>query len=147
MGRDSILDGVKREQSYQQQPDATLAQDNPVSTTLYTVLAVTPYARIISIETDITWTITQPTPLEIIVTIDGVSVIFLVANPVSTTKHYASLTALNTMATQVLEATDRCATGRPFLLEGKSVLVQARITWAITQPTPLNARVKYAKMQ
>ena len=140
-----ILDLIRTELTFQQQADATISQTNPVSTTLYPVLAATANVRLISIETDITWATTQPTPLEIVVTIDGVSTIFLVANPVSATPYFASLDANATAATQDLETTDRTATGRSFLLEGRSIQVQARITWATTQPTPLNVRVKYAK--
>ena len=35
---------------------------------------------------------------------------------------------------------------RPFLYEGRSVKVEVRITWAVTQPTPLVCRVKWAKI-
>ncbi len=131
---------------YQHQADATLSQANPVSATLYTVLDTTKNVMIISIEIDITWAVTQPTPLEIVVTIDGVSTVFTVTNPVSATAYFASLNANAAASAQTLETTDRTATGRPFLLTGRSVKIEARITWAVTQPTPLVARVKYAKI-
>ncbi len=129
------------------QADATLSQNNPVSATLYTVLDTTKNARIISITTNITWAVTQPTPLEVVVTIDGISTIFTVTNPVSATDYFASLKANAAASAQTLETTDRAATGRPLLLEGASIKVEVRITWAVTQPTPLTCRVKYAKFK
>lgn len=128
---------------FQHQADATLAQANPVSATLYTVLATINNVRIIGVEIDVTWTV-QPTPLDIVITIDGVTMTFTVANPVSTTKYYASLNMSADATAQTLETTDRAATGRPFLLEGRSVQVQARTTGGTT--SALNARVKYAKI-
>jgi len=129
----------------QHRADSTLSQANPVTATLYTVLDTAKNVRIISISTNITWATTQPTPLEIVVTIDAISTVFTVANPVSATVYFASLNANAAANAQTLETTDRTATGRPFLLEGRSVKIEARITWATTQPTPLVARVKYAK--
>ena len=140
-----VLDLVRTELTFQHQADATLSQTNPVSATLYSVLATTANVRLISIETDLTWATTQPNPLEVVVTIDGVSTIFSFTNPVSATAYFASLNANAAANAQTLETTDRTATGRPFLLEGRSVKVEVRITWATTQPTPLNVRVKYAK--
>ena len=142
----ALLRQLLGESIFQHQADATLSQANPVSATLYTILDTTLNVRIISIETDITWATTQPTPLEIVVTIDGVSTIFTVTDPVSATAYFASLKADATANAQTLETTDRAASGRPFLLEGRSVKVEARITWATTQPTPLDVRVKYAKI-
>lgn len=139
------IDLLVKELNYAEQADATLSQVNPVSTTLYTVLSATEKVRIISIEADIAWAVTQPDPLEVVVTVDGVSMVFAVANPVSATKYFASLAAGVAASAQVLETTDRAAEGRPFLLEGRSVKVEARVTWVTTQPTPLACRVKYAK--
>jgi len=131
---------------FKHQADATLSQANPVSATLYTVLATTKNVRIISIKTNITWAVTQPTPLEVVVTIDGITMIFWVTNPGSATDYFASVEAGVDETLQTLETTDRLKTGRPFLLEGRSVKVEVRITWAVTQPTPLVCRVKYAKI-
>jgi hypothetical protein len=94
------------------------------------------------IEADVTWAVTQPNPVEVIVTVDGIPFIFTIANPVSTTKYFASLSTVAADA-QMMESTDRPA--RTYLLEGQSVKVEIRVTWAVTQPTPLNCRVKYAK--
>ena len=130
------------------QADAAISQANPVSTTLYTVLDTTKNVRVISINAAVTWAVTQPTPLEVVVTIDGTTIIFLFANPVSAQNYIAHLTPYDAAATQALYA----ASGAPsdmqssFLLEGRSVKVQVRITWAVTQPTPLVCRVKYAKI-
>jgi len=124
------------------QADAVLSQDNPVSETWYTVLNTTKNVRLLSLYANITWAVTQPTPLEVRVTIDGQTETFSVSNPVSGTDYvgvlgYASASYLiNTLAEQ---------RSRAFLLEGRSVKVEARITWATTQPTPLVCRVKYAK--
>lgn len=133
---------LKTNLTFQHQTDATLAQANPVSTTLYPVLATTTNARIIGIEIDVTWTV-QPTPLDVVVTIDGITMTFTVANPVSTTKYYASLSTAAAASAQVLETTDRVATRGGFLLEGRSVAVQARTTGGTT--SQLNARVIYGK--
>jgi len=146
MSKQSARDGAWNQTVFEQKADATLSQANPVSGTLYTVLATTTKVRIISIEIHITWGVTQPTPLEIVVTIDGVSTIFTVTNPTSGAPYFASLNANAAANAQTLEGTDRTAFGRPFLLEGRSVKIEARITWATTQPTPLVARVKYAKI-
>jgi hypothetical protein len=125
------------------QPDAYISQDNPVSTTLYTVLPTTANVRLISIGTRITWAVTQPTPLEVLVTIDGNLYVFTFVNPVSATNYYAYLSAIIAPASQTLTATD--PTSRAFMLEGRSVKVEVRITWAVTQPTPLVCRVRWAK--
>ena len=124
------------------QADAYLSQANPVSGTWYTVLDTTKNVRLLSLYATIVWTTTQPTPLEVRVTIDGQTETFAVANPVSGTDYigvlgYAGASYLiNTFTEQ---------RSRAFLLEGRSVKVEVRITWATTQPTPLQCRVKYAK--
>ena len=125
------------------QADAVLSQANPVSGTWYTVLGTTKNVRIISIGAIITWATTQPTPLEVVVTIDGQTIIFSVINPVSGQIYYGDMTRVNTTEQPLYSETNESY--RPFLLEGRSVKVEARITWATTQPTPLQCRVKYAK--
>lgn len=130
--------------NYGHQARTTLSQANPVSTTLYTVLATKTNVRIYSIATAITWAVTQPTPLEIVVTIDGQAPIFLKSNPVSATYYFADLGDYSVAGNNNMGTTDY-SRERAFLFEGKSVKIQARITWAITQPTPLEVIVKYAK--
>ena len=127
-----------------QQPDAVISQANPVSTTLYTVLDTTVNCRIYSIATSVTWGVTQPTPLEVVLTIDGNTIIYSKSNPVTATYYDATTVSEQVEASQFLD-TSNAARTRSFLIEGRSVKVQVRVTWAVTQPTPLVCRVKYAK--
>lgn len=123
--------------------DAVISQANPVSATLYEVLPTTRNCRILSLSATITWAVTQPTPLEIVVTCDGNTIVFQTANPVSATPYQAALRTSAAETSQVLLGiSDLFVTG---LLEGRSVRVQVRITWAVTQPTPLVCRIKYAQ--
>jgi len=55
--------GRKSRGFWVQQPDAVISQANPVSTTLYPVLATNYRVRIITMNAAITWAVTQPTPL------------------------------------------------------------------------------------
>ena len=126
------------------QADAVLSQANPVSGTWYTVLDTTKNVRIIAIFTNITWATTQPTPLEVRITIDGQTEIFHLDNPTSTT-WYELIAWADGGTGGFLSAEDYKNLNRPFNLEGRSVKIEARITWATTQPTPLQCRVKYAK--
>jgi len=126
----------------QQQPDSYLNQANPVSATLYPVLPVTSNVRLQILAGRITWAVTQPTPLELVVTIDGQTIIFSLPNPVTNTAYEAWVSPLETVGDLRILDTSR---SQPFILEGRSVQVQARITWAVTQPTPLECRVKWAR--
>jgi len=126
------------------QADAVLNQANPVSGTKYTVLNTTQNVRIIGISTDITWTVTQPTPLEVHLTIDGQALKFTVDDPVSGTNYFARINSASAPTLGSLVTTDQTE-DKVFLLEGRSVKVEVEITWATTQPTPLNCRVIYAK--
>ena len=132
---------LRPSQLYQQQADATLSQA-PVSGTKYEVLATTKNARIEGISVQCTWTV-QPTPLEIHVTIDGQAFTFTVANPVTATDYFARLSTEAAITAQVLDTTDY-ARERAFLLEGRSVKVEAEITGGTV--SNLLARVKYAKI-
>lgn len=131
------------------QADAVLSQANPVSTTLYEVLATTSGGvKIKSVTSTITWAVTQPTPLEIVVTVDGISKVFGVGNPISATI-YGTCRSVDrdnaTEATQFLVSVFS-VDNLPIEIQGKSIRVQVRITWATTQPTPLTCRVKYEKL-
>lgn len=128
-----------------QMADVAISQANPVSATLYEVLPTTKNVRLISISAMITWGVTQPTPLEVLVTIDGQTINYNVANPVSATNYFAIPNPELAETTQALGTSSTTQQGRSFLHEGRSVRVQVRITWAVTQPTPLVCRVKYAK--
>lgn len=103
---------------YEHQADATLITATPVSGTKYTVLDTTTFVRLISIYSEIYWGVTQPTPLEVHLTVDGQAIIFIKADPVSGTDYFGHLfgEALNAS----LSTTDYIK-DRPFILEGKSV--------------------------
>jgi len=131
-----------------QRADAVLSQANPVSTTLYEVLPTTRNVRIQSIMAAITWAVTQPTPLDVVVTVDGQTIVYTIANPVTATGYVAVILPSASEANQPLRELnlDNEYRARSLgLFEGRSVRVQIRITWAVTQPTPLECRVKYAK--
>ncbi len=127
---------------FKHQADAAISQAAPVSTTIYTVLATTPNARIISLSAQVTWTV-QPTPLEIVVTIDGQTIIYAYANPISATPYFAKTASQSAPASQEMTSTDPTIY-RAFLLEGRSIMVQARTTGGTV--SNLTCRVKYAKL-
>ena len=138
-----------RVQMMQHQADAVISQNNPVSAQLYEVLATTKNVRIISLSAKITWAVTQPTNLQIVVTIDGQTLVFYSSSPGSASDYIAWIVSANSEAAQGdMHAAVGVHTDNPrsSLLEGRSVRVQVRITWAVTQPTPLVCRVKYAKI-
>jgi len=137
---------IHRYQKYsiELQPDAVLSQANPVSASYYPVLTARKNCRIIGIGVLITWAVTQPTPLELSVLVDGQQIVFSVANPVSATWYFANLIYPHIPNSgQVLSLTPEPP--HDFLIEGREIEVDVRITWAVTQPTPLEVRVKYAK--
>jgi len=123
----------------EQQADATLNQATPVSGTQYEVLATTRNCRIITIAVRCTWTV-QPTPLEIWITIDGVTERHYFTDPVSDTAYYVGneqpFVAENNMATAP-------HVHRAFYEEGRSVKIEAEITGGTV--SNLSARVKYAR--
>ncbi len=127
------------------QPDAYLSQDDPVSATWYPILPTTLNARILSVYCNVDWGVTQPTPLELRVTVDGIPIIYAQANPVSATPYYPQPAGDLAMAGQYMTPTTDYAWYKPFIIEGRSISVDVRITWAVTQPTPLRSRVKWAK--
>lgn len=139
----NLTGNVVKIQGYQHQADAVLAQANPTSTTLYTVLATTRDVRIISITVSVAWTV-QPSPLEIVLTIDGQTLTFAFTNPVSATVYACIVSEQLAAANQVLIGAGTYERYRAFLLEGRSVLVQARTTGGTVQN--LDARVKYARI-
>lgn len=131
---------------YAHQADATLSQANPVSGTKYEVLATTKNVRIITMSANIPWAVTQPTPLEVHVTIDGQIITFSKTNPVSAINYSAKIREDRAEGSQELDTLSAYGPFRAFLLEGRSVKVESEITWSVTQPTPLVCRVKYAKI-
>lgn len=127
------------------QTDAALSQANPTSGTNYEALATTKNVRVLSISASVTWTV-QPTPLVITVTVDGVSYIFTQADPVSTTNYICWIPPYTAPANGWCIASTGVAYQdmvRDFLLDGKSVKVEAKITGGTVQN--LSCRVKYAK--
>jgi len=139
-----MLDTIRTELTFQHQADAVLSQASPASGTLYTVLDTTANVMIYGIFVKVTWTV-QPTPLEIVVTIDGITLTYGVANPVST-QNYRPYWSFRTAALNKLIASDDGGTdasfGVPFI-EGRSVKVEARTTGGTV--SSLDCIVKYAK--
>jgi len=132
-----------RVQMFKHQADTVKTQANPVSGTKYTVLDTTNNVRIESIAVNVTWATTQPTPLEIHLTIDGQSYTASQTDPVSATNYIVTKTSA--AAGFSMTTTDNVDT-RAFLIEARSIKIETEITWATTQPTPLVVRVKYAKI-
>lgn len=128
-------------QMMQHQADATLSQANPVSTTLYTVLDTTKNCRIITAFVSVTWTV-QPTPLELVLTIDGQTIIHLVGNPTSAINYELAMN--NSGMTGQPLAAEGTRTSWAFCYEARSIKIQARTTGGTV--SNLSATVKYAKI-
>jgi len=128
-------------------PDAAISQNNPVSGTIYPVLPATLNAVILGIEGRLTWGVTQPTPLTIVAIVDGRTRIFNKVNPISVTGYAPCLNNMyDVEGNQIMDAfplTTSCLMALK-VCSGKSVQIGVSIAWAVTQPTPLNCRVKYA---
>jgi hypothetical protein len=133
---------------FQEQVDAFISQDDPVSTTIYPVLPTSMNVKIHSIEEDITWAITQPNPMQVRVTVDGITIIHSQVDPVSATPYYCrripGVDAVNQlMTTDQAIAMNEAAP----LYEGRSVRVDCLVIWAANQSTPLVCRVKWAQQK
>lgn len=129
----------------ERQADAVLPKANPVSGTKYTVLDTTKNVRLKGIGVAVTWATTQPTPLEVHVTIDGQTLTFKQTDPVSATYYMPIMSPHKDATEQEMSVSGSAQYYKAFLMEGRSVKVEVEITWAVTQPTPLVCRVKYAK--
>jgi hypothetical protein len=116
----------------------------PVSDTYYTLLDTTLNCELISVELNATWAVTQPTNLRIRATVDGNTIIFTVASPVSGTAYFISH-IFDVFTAQPLSTTenDIAAFKGLILASGRSVKLEAALTWAITQPTGLGGNVQY----
>ena len=123
------------------QTPADLSQANPVSGTKYTILDTIKNVRIIDIIIKCTWTV-QPTPLELHLTIDGQSITFPFTDPVSNTIYCVFLHGNSPNKWGQLSVTAH-SPSRSFLIEGRSVKVEAEITGGTV--SNLFARVLYAK--
>lgn len=127
-----------------QQADVTISQANPVSTTIYSVLAVNVHVRILAISAYVAWAVTQPDPLEVIITTSSNSYIYTKTTPVTTT--YYSACTIRGHVSEVQQVLDAAGSeSRAFLFDDKSISVGVRVTWGVTQPTLLVCRVKWAK--
>ena len=127
-------------QGFEQQANAVLHQANPVSGTKYTVLETKRNVRIIFIGVSVTWTV-QPSPLEIHLTVDGNTITFTQADPVSEGWYDAYFVYY---ADDLHQGFNYMSQYRAFLLEGRSVKIEAETTGGTVQS--LDARVKYAKL-
>lgn len=102
--------------------------------------------RIINMAIKLTWAVTQPTPLQIHVTIDNQVYIFEKADPVTATNYGPRGIWYDSPANAQAMTNDGDAIGnRAFLLEGRSVKIEIEITWATTQPTNLTLTTRWAK--
>lgn len=121
---------------------AYLAQANPVSGTKYTVLDTTKNVRIHNIAVDCTWTV-QPNPLEVHLTIDGLSFKASFTNPVSATAYFLNLLSISWNSNDVtLSATSEIAE-RAFLLDARSIKIEIEITGGTV--SQLRGQVRYSK--
>ena len=127
---------------FKHQPDAVLSQTDPVSGTWYTVLDTTKNVRVILADARVTWTV-QPTPLEIRITIDGEVIPWSQADPESLADYFTVWIKQGYHDQLLAIATAPLSVA--FLLEGRSVKVEARITGGTV--SNLSARVKWAKME
>jgi hypothetical protein len=122
------------------QADVTLSQNNPVSGVLYTVLDTTTLVRIVSFSVTVTWTV-QPSPLDLVITIDGNTLTFTQANPVSAQPYTPDMRGFNPENALGLSAGTNDY--RAFILEGKTVKIEARTTGGTV--SNLSARVKWGR--
>jgi len=137
----------------ERQDDSVTIIANPVSGTKYewragatgsgAELGIQKNVRIISIFAALTWATTQPTPLEVHVTLDGEAITHTKTDPVSLAGLFAERTSNATPALQGFGAATLAY--RPFIYEGRLCKIEIEITWAVTQPTDLTLRVKWAR--
>jgi hypothetical protein len=134
---------------YVPQPDITLSQANPVSGMLYPVFDANDNIEITGIIVSVTWAVTQPNPLTLVLTVDGIVKTVPFTNPVSAVQHGVFLHMVAASGLR-LEAVDTGASGKnvtPYLYKCRSGKVEVSVTWAVTQPDPLTCRVKWAQLQ
>ncbi len=122
-------------------PDAFIQQTAPVSEQWYTVLDTTKRVRVISIGSQTSWAVTQPHPTEVLVTIDGKSILFVLPNPIS----YSAYTAVKLTNQENNGFSNTNYPRLSFLYEGRNVKVETRTTWAVNAPAWVRCRVKYGK--
>ena len=128
---------------WQRQPDAVIAQANPVSGTLYPVLAATEDVSIISISIKVTWTV-QPDPLQVHTIIDGNIITYNQANPVSTTNYYPVTIPYANEVNQAMDSGSDLALRTSYPMDGQDVAVSAETTGGTV--SNLTCRVKWARL-
>lgn len=133
----------QRVPTYQLDKSGSIA--NPISGAIHLIMDNEKNVRLISVVGKITWAVTQPTPLEFIITVDGIIHFWSKADPVSNTYYTASIKESLAPDAQTLNTLDEDTPKRAFLVEGRIIKIECRLTWATTQPTPLVYRVKWAR--
>jgi len=146
-----IKDGIRVPGAYiyKTQADAVLSQANPVTDTYYTILDTSYKVRIKGAAITITWGVTQPTNLRIRFTIDGQSIIYTFASPVTATPYVLGKVVAGQAAAESAQVliVAYSATAIDTFHEGQSVKVEMAVTWATTQPTPMVGRVKWERLE
>lgn len=145
-----------RIQMFTMQPDALVNMSGgtpPVSGTKYewstdgsvaNAIGTQKNVRVLGIYISCTWTV-QPTPLELHITVDGISYLFSIVNPVSGTPYYPRVSSSSAANAQALTTTDVIySLGSASLMDGCSIKIEAEITGGTVQA--LNMRVKWAKV-
>jgi len=133
---------------FEHQSDATINQDDPVSGTKYewkdadgNPLGTQKNVRIITFTIKCTWT-SQPTPLELHITIDGRPIICYRTNPESETVYYPNNFEYGSENIG-LGGSYGLNYALPFLLEGRKVKIEVEITGGTV--SNIFARIKWAK--
>lgn len=129
-------------QMMERQAVLTVSTPNPVTATKYTVLDTTSNVEIVSICSQVTWAVTQPSPIDVTTTIDGVAIIYRKVDPVTATNYFARRLAYTDI--QQLQGNDDY--GTQYLDKGRSVKIEHEVVWATTQPNPLVTRLVYRKI-
>lgn len=134
-----ILDGnIGKRFIHQPRAIVNLAPSTGVK---YPLIASEKNVRIIAYYAKVTWTV-QPNPLEVHLTIDGVTYIFAQANPVSTTIYYANV--LHPALADNAQLLGAALIQTPFIAEGRNVTIEAETTGGTV--SNLKAELLWAKV-
>lgn len=140
----SIYDAL----TFKEQPRAYKGQNNPVSGLYYTVLNTTSYVKIKSIALAIDWGVTQPT-ITVRLTVDSEVYLFYFSIPVNTQGYWCIFGGYSGgNGDGLIIASDNnlhdLIVSQGSLIEGRSVKVEIKTDWAVTQPTQMRSTVRYA---
>ena len=124
-----------------QQPQAFLAQSNPVSGFRYEVLPLTKNVRVVHMAAQASWTV-QPSPLELFMTVDGEIFRFFRNNPGNNTWYFPIYQAFASHENGILTTTGPY-NERAFLIEGSEVEISLELTGGTA--TNIRSRVTWAK--